>query len=676
MNPKLRIAAVALAASSLCPVVFAQATPPRGPLDRTEILGRLALGYPPSYIAQLVAQRGLRFSLTSDFVYRVKLAGGDGILVEKLSAADASTSAAAVTDDGASVDHLAKCAELLFTGDDDSAVAECKSSISESPKSPWPLLVSANTLHLDFPRSLVGPDQQKKIELQQLLERAAALDPTLPAVRFVGSGAYESRAGESSESINELAVDAEQYEVGQQVFWEQYTGVGMFAQELSEEPESATPRIDRDEAIDEEFLHAVQKAPDLSFNHANLADQYQMRGDFEKAAKEWHEVLRLEPDNPVAHMHLGKMLLAQHKSEAALAEFRDAARIAPFGVWESLRLAATLERLGRPGDALAELQSTVALRPASVELSESLVELDVKHNDRKGAIAELRRSLEISVATAASEADAVQARSWDENDLANLLREDRQFDAAGEQYLYLIRFRPDDSGLHNDYGNVLLEQRNCDAAIAEYYQAERLAPDVATPHNNIGICRMQQKDTDGAIAEFRKTLELNPDEPRTRVFLGGALGQKGDIQAAKEQFQRVIEKDPKDAETRLNIGYAMMMFKDEADAIPQLKAGLELEPDSPAAENNLAWIYCTAEDHKLRNPSEALVLARRAVAATAASPNPAFLDTLAEAQSLNGQSREAVATETQALALDPDNPEYKSRLEQFRSAATAVASAK
>ena len=137
MNPKLRIAAVALAASSLCPVVFAQATPPRGPLDRTEILGRLALGYPPSYIAQLVAQRGLRFSLTSDFVYRVKLAGGDGILVEKLSAADASTSAAAVTDDGASVDHLAKCAELLFTGDDDSAVAECKSSISESPKSPW-----------------------------------------------------------------------------------------------------------------------------------------------------------------------------------------------------------------------------------------------------------------------------------------------------------------------------------------------------------------------------------------------------------------------------------------------------------------------------------------------------------------------------------------------------------
>jgi hypothetical protein len=113
MNPKLRIAAVALAATAVCSAVFAQATPPRGPLDRTEILGRLALGYPPSYVAQLVAQRGLRFSLTADFIYRVKLAGGDGILVEKLSAADASTSAAAVTDDGASADHLAKCAELL-----------------------------------------------------------------------------------------------------------------------------------------------------------------------------------------------------------------------------------------------------------------------------------------------------------------------------------------------------------------------------------------------------------------------------------------------------------------------------------------------------------------------------------------------------------------------------------
>jgi hypothetical protein len=55
---------------------------PQPPLDRVEILGRLGVGYPPSYIAKLVKTRGVSFAPSQDFVYRVRLAGGAGILVE------------------------------------------------------------------------------------------------------------------------------------------------------------------------------------------------------------------------------------------------------------------------------------------------------------------------------------------------------------------------------------------------------------------------------------------------------------------------------------------------------------------------------------------------------------------------------------------------------------------
>jgi len=67
--------------------------------------------------------------------------------------------------------------------------------------------------------------------------------------------------------------------------------------------------------------------------------------------------------------------------------------------------------------------------------------------------------------------------------------------------------------------------------------------------------------------------------------------------------------------------------------------------------------------------------ARHAVSLLQRPPVPsgeesaAFLDTLAEALLLNGQAKEALATEERAASLDQKNPELQKRLERFRKAA-------
>jgi serine/threonine-protein kinase len=142
-----------------------------------------------------------------------------------------------------------------------------------------------------------------------------------------------------------------------------------------------------------------------------------------------------------------------------------------------------------------------------------------------------------------------------------------------------------------------------------------------------------------------------------------------------DQFQQAIEKGPKDAQAHASLGYALVQLKDTSGAINELKLALELQPDSPGAENNLAWMYATADDLQFRNPAEALVLARRAVESSQES-NPAFLDTLAEALLLNGQPAQAFATEAQAAKLDPENSELQSRLARFREAAKLPTSSK
>jgi hypothetical protein len=61
---------------------FGQSVP--APLSRSEILGRLALGRPPSSIAQLIKTQGIAFTVSSRFVSDVERAGGRGILLERL----------------------------------------------------------------------------------------------------------------------------------------------------------------------------------------------------------------------------------------------------------------------------------------------------------------------------------------------------------------------------------------------------------------------------------------------------------------------------------------------------------------------------------------------------------------------------------------------------------------
>jgi tetratricopeptide (TPR) repeat protein len=647
--------------------LFAQAIP----LDQTEILGRLAAAYSPSYVGHLVKTRGVSFSPAPDFIFRVKLAGGDGVLVERLSSASPSASTVSASADQP-VKHLAKCAELIHTGDLDSAEKECRASIEESPKSPWPLLLTAQLLQRSFSYTSATQDKELIAERAALVSRAVTLAPHLA----MAHQAFATTAPPQVAMVELQAAgtaDPENLENSEIIGWG--TAPNMFASAWRKDAGEPSASSNEPITIDPELLRHIQIDPDLAGNHVGLAYQYFQVRNFGNARNELAEAVRLEPDNSQLHLYLALFHFSRNDTDAAFAEFREAVRIVPYGTLQHMALAGAFELRGHTSEAITEIQNLIALRPADPQPSDFLVELYLEHKDRKSAIGELRRCLKASSLASADQAKFVDARYASLDHLANLLKEDRQLEAAAEQYLFLLRFKPDSAGLHNDYGNVLLDLRRMDDAIAEYNEAIRLDPTMSTPHHNIGLCLAMKKNLDRAIAEFRRTLELNPDEPRTQIFLGTALGQNGDLTAAMEQFRQVLEKNPEDADAHLSLAYALMQLKDTPGAIGELKRTLELRPDSPAAENDLAWLYATADDPKLRNPTEALRLARHAVESSP-QPNAAFVDTLAEALLLNGQPAEALATELQAAKLDPENPEMQSRLARFREAASHLVAAK
>lgn len=633
---KPRTLLLALACSLLSSGVFGQSAP----LDRAEILGRLAHGSSPSFIAHLIKKRGMDFSPSDSFLTQVKLAGGEGILADRLSSGDFTVNGNSWKQEEAPVEHLAKCAELVHTGATEPAEEECRAAIKENLKSSWPLLITADLLMRNDVRrtpsdpSDMSEEMARATESNDLLSRAAALDPQLLTggqmeVLGVGPGTFLSRP--STTNFQQLSPGA------------RFTGAN----------------------ID----------PELGSSHLYLAYEHFAAQDWEETQHELQEAIQLEPAYTLNHNCLAFFYLSGKNENAAIAELHEAVRIAPFDTQQRQTLSENLENLGHTPEAVEELKNFLAISPRNVEISNGLVELYLQHKDRKSAITELQRSLKATSLVISDEAKFIEIRYWDLNRLAGLLQENKELDAAAEQYVFLLRYRPEDADLHNDYGNVLLDQNRLDEALGEYNLALRFDPKMANAHHNIGLCLARRKNLDGAIDEFRLALELNPENPHTQIYLGTALGQRGDLNAAKEQFVLYIEKNPKDPAAHANLGYALDQLKDTPGAIKELQLALELQADFPEAENNLAWIYVTAEDHKLRNPAEALVLARKAVKGSA-TPNPAFLDTLAEALLLNGQPTEALKTERQAAALDPNNPEMQARLAHFQAACSPTSAAK
>jgi tetratricopeptide (TPR) repeat protein len=126
-----------------------------------------------------------------------------------------------------------------------------------------------------------------------------------------------------------------------------------------------------------------------------------------------------------------------------------------------------------------------------------------------------------------------------------------------------------------------------------------------------------------------------------------------------------LQQDPDNGLWLHRIAGAFWERQMEEKAISLNRRAEQLEPLNSDIKNNLAWLLLTAEDQSLRNGSEALVLAKVAVAL---KREGYILDTLATAFWANDLVEEAVRTSEAAIQIDPENRAYhRSRINEFLS---------
>jgi tetratricopeptide (TPR) repeat protein len=557
-----------------CWWVAAPALAQQTPLDRAEILARLAQGYSPSYLAQLVKTRGIRFSASAAFLEQVKLAGGDGILIERLANATSPAETTASHPER-STDVLGKCAEWIHVGAASLAEKDCRNAIEENPESPWPILAALRVL------ALSSGSAEERVAL---LRRAVALDPGLAdahrALAVADVPAEERAAEVQAARLSEECKSADEF------------GSGVFAGEL---PLSAIPADGANvtpesrQALLARIQATLAEKGELAGVRLSVGLAYAQLGEPERTANEIREAIRLEPGNADLHIALANFYGKQQDGNGAMLEYRDAVRIAPYDRAYRRLLANNLVRENRPEEAIREWKDFLMLSPDDQAASNSIVNLYLAEHDRNSAIRELRRSLKTSADAAPNENAFLEDRYRDVDRLAQLLAENLEFGAATEHYANLLRFRPDDALLHVRLGNVYYAQRSCEQASAEYREAIRLQPDLAEAHHQVANCLLFVQQIDEAIAEFRQSLELEPGKEESRILLGAALSVKGEFNSAIEQLGRVLGTNPDNAVALAVLGHAFLLNKNYPSAIVALRHAVSLKPDFTAAKDELEF---------------------------------------------------------------------------------------
>jgi len=187
-------------------------------------------------------------------------------------------------------------------------------------------------------------------------------------------------------------------------------------------------------------------------------------------------------------------------------------------------------------------------------------------------------------------------------------------------------------------------------------------PEMKQVYYYLGIIAKDEGDTLSAEKHLSKYLELaetkgSQSEQRVRSDyeysyshnnLGQIYHEKGDISKAVGHYKKALETDLFMPGVEANLGMAYAQLGKDDLAVEYLRKSLVSSPDSPDSLNNLAWVFATSKDVKIRNSSEAVNLAEKACS-LAEFNNAEFLDTLSLAYASAGRYEEAVETGEKAV---------------------------
>lgn len=270
--------------------------------------------------------------------------------------------------------HMQAAAEANARGDAQAAAAEYRQVIAIEPR------------HAEAHARLGMAYQNlgRLPEAAEALEKAIQLDPTLPRVGVLLAFSYVG-LGRDSEAIPLLEkAFASEEEPAMRLLVGQKLVECYFAAGDQENGLAAVEKLRRLAPDDPDVLYTASKAYANLWNaavqrmiskaagsyrvHQVLAEVFEAQEKYADAAKEYRQIIRMDPQLPGMHYRLGRMILrsapAGEADSQALAEFQKETEINPLDPAAYVEMGEAHLRGERPGEAQRCFSRAAELRPS------------------------------------------------------------------------------------------------------------------------------------------------------------------------------------------------------------------------------------------------------------------------------------------------------------------------
>lgn len=237
-----------------------------------------------------------------------------------------------------------------------------------------------------------------------------------------------------------------------------------------------------------------------------------------------------------------------------------------------------------------------------------------------------------------------------------------EYPKAIQQCEEAVRLDPKDVKAHYNMGNALVEMRKYPEAIEEYRKALEAEPDYVKAHNNLGNVLATMQRFEEAIAEYEIVVSLQPNHKSVYSNYAFALFGAGRVGDAVVQYRKAMQmqgRSVSDAAICSAYGDFAVSLQRPREALVQYQKALELAPDSASVCQRLAGLLVTCSDPSIRNGTQGVALAQRAVQLSGGC-DPTCCDTLATAYAEVGRFTEAVEMAAKAASLAAS--QHKDRL--------------
>jgi tetratricopeptide (TPR) repeat protein len=272
---------------------------------------------------------------------------------------------------------------------------------------------------------------------------------------------------------------------------------------------------------------AVAQKPKELQPRVKLGAAYLAAQKFAEAEQAYRAAAELDARSADAELGEAKAIAAQNRLGDAALHYQQAAKLDPKFRDGLLEMAGLYEKAKQPADAIAIYQQFPANPGAQERLGELLLE-----SKRFG---DAIPRLEQAVSQAPSAANRLA--------LATAYRMNKQPEKESEVLLKAVTAEPGDYDLRMVYGRVLRDQRKFQPAAQQFYAAAQKRPDSVEAWNEMAGVLIVGEDYPHGLAALDKVKALGKESPGNQFLRAITLDRLKQLKPALESYEQFLASD-------------------------------------------------------------------------------------------------------------------------------------